>query len=258
MAKKVKKDQPVKRTFRGADIKGGGEQRKKVDEIVALHKFGPDWTNVRLLPCDFHEVLLAWVTIVPKNSEKSVDIPRPVSDLEDNPYVKLKNYSKSGAEYYANAIIRTDKKIKHKPTKAEVEAGHLLFEENSGSPVKVVRFPPGLAKKVAEIAGMGKHDLSDGKFGRDITIKFDKENPGATMYGVHPAEHTPLTPKEEALLMWDLSLINPVPSLEDQEKDAKELAKMAPDSDDNSDYDIDKYAKGGKKKKKKKDKKRPF
>ena len=231
-------------TFRSTDIKQPSGGRRKMEDVVNLHKFGKEWSVIRLIG-GLEEVQQMWISVLPEDGDTVTKWARRVADVDDNIYNNLPNSKEKRIAYFNNAILR-DVKGKHKPTKNEVKAGHLIVEENSNSPVVVVRFPPGLARRVKEIAELGKFDVSDPDNGVDLHLRFDAKAPASVMYSLQRGDQTPLTKKERQYLLWPLDQIEPMMSKDEMNEDFNKLLKQCP-----PDEMPEKKGKGKGKKKKK-------
>ena len=232
MAKKAKEPK-IERvsTFRTTEIKQVGSGRRKLDEIVNFHKFEKDWSIIRLIGGNL-ELQQMWIDILPKDGDTVISVGRRVEDVEDNPYLELPNSKRPQIAYFNNAILRGKKyKDKHKPSKAEVKAGHLIVEENTGSPVVVVRFPSGVATKVKEIAEMGDYDISDENEGVDLHVRCDRKAPPALMYSVQRGDKSPLSKREKEFLLWPLDQVEPWMSKDEVKDDVERLRKQCPPDD---------------------------
>lgn len=227
--KKSKNDEITRVNFRNTEIVNPAATRTKINEIVNLHSWSKDWDEIRLIG-DLLCVQMLWIEILPEKGDSVIQVPRAVPDLEDHPYSDIPNKVREQVAYYNNAILRDkkEKKSKHKPTDKEKEAGHLIVSEKSKSPVVVVRFPAGAAKRVREISLLGDHDISDDEHGVNLHVRVDKNAPPAMMYSVQKGEPTPLTEKEKKYLLWPLEKMYPVPSAKEMKQDAKQLASLCP------------------------------
>ena len=210
-----------------------GNDRKKADEIARVFKFTGDWTELRLVG-DVETVVLHWIDILPEDADNWVSVPRVAVGGENDPYLELADISpefKTQTSYWCNAILRSDqsKNKKHKPSKEEKKAGHLLVESKSKSPVVAVRFPPGAARKLKELVqGLNKgKDLSDEEKGRDVMIRFDKNAAPHSMYSIQGGDQAPLTAEEKNYLLWPLDKLYEKLTLKEAKKDAAELKKLA-------------------------------
>jgi hypothetical protein len=133
--------------------------------------------------------------------------------------------------YVANAIIRSlqqrmPSKV-HKHTAYEKKPRHIDNEtvqwkerdSESWTPIRVLRIPPGLAQKLKTLsvnntrqnqAGDERnYDLAHPKFGRDVVIKYDKEEEPKAMYGLRAGQCTKLTDEELAYLRYPLDVLKP-------------------------------------------------
>lgn len=89
----------------------------------------------------------------------------------------------------------------------------------SWTPIRVLRIPPGLAQKIQALslkntwenqaAEVRSYDLAHPKYGRDVVIKYDKDEKPKAMYGLRAGQRTKLTDEESAYLRYPLNVLKP-------------------------------------------------
>lgn len=207
------------------------DDRKRLDEVIDILTFPKKkWIQIRFLDVDILPVKQHWINILTSKTHKEINIPKfcvsfdpnTEDDLEgiDCPYCSLgSNVAKAQRFYLANAIIRDiqedEPAKKSKLTPAESESGFKDMDSDSWTPVRVVRLPMSLAKKIKDLGTLNKlktksgdvvfYDVSHPSYGADVNIKFDPDETGANMYNVQLSGRTRLTPEEKEYLVYNLT-----------------------------------------------------
>lgn len=262
------------------NVNAGGNRAPRIDDLVDILKLEDEFISIRLIggvmPYAQH-----WIPI--QTSKGEIKVPKvvpnfdPFTDSYDdtikNPYKDIPG-CQTQKHYYVNCIVRDlqeqEPRKKEKPSKEERKSGIIAKGSKTWNPVRVLRIPSGVAKQFQQLISMNKHkikgktmqcELSDPKYGCDIHILFNPEAAGAQKYMVQKGEHSPLTEKEQAYLMYDLDFTKSAMKPETEEKikqEAKSLLSKIPEAedfdDDDDDDDIDLSKSKSKKKKKKKSK----
>jgi len=166
--------------------------------------------------------------------------PCPYCDLEKG---------RLNITYYMNAIDR-EAQSKYtdggKLTKEEKNTGFKELDSASTTPVVVMRFPTTVSAKLQERGETNIHkvktkdgkvikkafDISHVRFGRDISLKFDRKKEGANMYEIERAEHTPLTEEELDYLIWDIEDVLEQEDPKSASAEAARISKMHHKTDD--------------------------
>jgi hypothetical protein len=213
------------------EINPSSEDRLRIDEAVDMMPFPKKkWVQVRFLDLDILPIKQHWISILTSKQKKEVNIPKFCVSFDPStegdidgvtcPYCELGSSSIKDQKYYlANALIRDlqdDEPAKKTPiTVSERDSGYKDMSSNSWTPVRVVRLPMSLAKKIKDLGSLNKvktksgevmyYDVSHPSFGADVNVKFDPDEQGASMYSVQLASRTKLTPEEKAYLVYDLS-----------------------------------------------------
>jgi hypothetical protein len=83
----------------------------------------------------------------------------------------------------------------------------------------VLRIPSGLAQKIQALSlkntwenqpgDVRSYDLAHPKYGRDVVIKYDKDEEPKAMYGLRAGQRTKLTDEELAYLRYPLNVLKP-------------------------------------------------
>src|SRR5690606_32955659 len=120
-------------------------------------------------------------------------------------------------DFYMCAIVRGLQK-KHTKTRASKEEKKSGFKdknnEDSSTPVRVLRFTPTNAAKIAELKGLNtvtKKNQTEGyavnheRYGVDLRIMYKPDASPSDQYQIIPGERTPLTDEEKEYLLYDLS-----------------------------------------------------
>ena len=259
------------------------------DDLVEIFRPGKEYEELRLIG-EVVAYATRWVSIYTKE-DKKVNVPRVALNFDRNtstfddtvtdPYMSMPNEVSTSVHYYVNAIVRDiqdeEPKKKPKPSKKEAKTGVKEKNSDSWTPVRVLRLPVSVARELRNLIGMNVHrtdkkskpqsyELSHPEFGTNVHIRYDAQAPGTTKYGVQKGDHAPLTSKEKEYLVWDISDLMSPKTLEEAEKDAKELSQRAEkgwNSEKQKDKKVDEYEndedmlagletgrKGGKKRKK--------
>ncbi len=238
----------------------------RLEELVDVVKMPNNkWVQIRILPADIVSYKQHWINIIASKTKREVKIPKLClahdSETEEMngtcPYCSID--SQTGTNYLLNVIVRSlqeDAPAKAKVTKAERESGFKDADSDSWTPVRVLRLPSGLMRKIQELKALNKVKGKDGvktfdvnheKFGVDLNVKYDENAKGPEKYQVNLAEKAPISDEEKEYLIYDLSpdLIKQM-GLETLADAKKELARMQIvgaeefDSNDEEDDDIGK------------------
>lgn len=245
----------------------------RLEELVDLVKFPNNkWVQLRILDGDMLSYKQHWINILTPKTKREVRIPKmclghnPLTEEMDGecPYCEVE--SQSSVSYLTNVIVRSiqdEEPGKIRVTKAEQASGFKDMASESWTPVRVLRLPSGLMKKVQELKALNKvkgkdgvktFDVTHDKFGVDINIKYDENAKGPEKYAVNMAERTPMQEAEQDYLRWDLpeSLLDQM-GLDTLPAAKKELARMQIvgaeefDGDDGDDDSLGKKKSSGKK-----------
>lgn len=171
----------------------------------------------------------------------------PYCDLEAKGKAKFKK------TYYVNVIDRElqeemPSKVSE-PTKKEASTGFKDVDSKTWTPVRVLRVPMTLAKRLQTLGEKNlvlnpktkekkAFPITHTKYGIDLDIMFDPDAQAANMYSADATEgpdggkRSPLSDEEKDYLIYDLSSIYEPESLEDAKREAANLAKMSPNADD--------------------------
>lgn len=214
------------------------EKTKRIDEVFGLFDFGKAkgrFMTFRILDTaiePFVSIAQIWLTktIVKEGKNKEVRYPRlacnwdPIngeftSDDKD-PFMRLgKEIAGFNAPFYVQAICRELQERKKKwPTATGKKAyfSHDADVEASKqkTPVRVLALPAGVVadlgnkfKQLNTVVIKGKkeeRDLTDKKYGRDVSILYDPDAAGGKKYSIQVGDRTPLTEEELSYLKWDL------------------------------------------------------
>lgn len=243
----------------------------RLDEIFDVLKLGKEWEQVRLIgPITSYYVI--WIPIKGKKTGKETNIPRLCIDYDpstDSMVGENCPYRKAGFTgskvYLANVIVRNLQESQprklpphEKSEKKEKELlgeGPFFFKKKgsaSWTPVRVVEIRSMVADKLKNLTALNKHEgkdgvkkpreLSDPKYGRDVSLRFDADAKGPSKYDVNlEGKKTPLTDEEKAFLIWNLDVIK-MPSIEEVKTDYKNIKDMIfikkDDEDDEDDRKV--------------------
>lgn len=221
-----------------APPKAGGNDNVRLEELVDVMKFKPDeWVTMRFIPGPILAYKIHWIRIYGGKEKKLIKIPRICLAFDsDNesvpkkgvkcPYCTLSHGGdESGASansqvvYLTNAINREAQEDepakKVRPDKSELKTGFKDINSKSWTPIETVKLPSSLASKLQELAerniytdktGKKKaYDISDAKYGIDISIKYKPKASGTDKYSVDKGPRTKLTEEELELLKWDIN-----------------------------------------------------
>jgi len=259
------------------NINPADSNRVRLDDLVDIMSMPKKkWLQVRFLDTDVLPVKLHWINILAGQSKKEVSIPKYCISFDTTneteiegvscPYCDLpEGVSRTQKFYLANAIVRDlqedEPARKVRPNTREKSSGFKDMSSESWTPVRVLRIPMSLAKKIQELAQLNKvknrktgevscYDVSHAVFGADVNIKFDPDETGSAMYSVQLAERTKLTDAEKEYLLYDLSdaLISEC-GREDEQKAHREVQRMdlnvvEKEEDDNKSFKNNKVGSG--------------
>lgn len=208
----------------------------RLEKFVDVWKFSNSWTRVRFIGpvTSYYEF---WFQIR-SSTGRIMPIQKLCRDWNPEPGEMDGNgcpYRKAGLNgrpiYIANAIIRSLQQrtpnISPKHTAYEKKSRHIGKEtvrwkehgSESWTPIRVLRIPPGLAQKIQALslkntwenqsAEVRSYDLAHPKYGRDVVIKYDKDEEPKSMYGLRAGQRTKLTDEELAYLRYPLNVLKP-------------------------------------------------
>ena len=254
---------------------GGGESKRLEDLFDMLPLKDGKWTQIRLMPYEGTSVGQHWIDIIGSKSKKEVRIPKMCVSYdgkteEHDPKVKCPYCSideKFNPFYLFNVLVRgmqEDAPRKNKLTSAEKKSGIKDVDSDSWTPIRVLRIPSSLMRKIMGLKDLNKdrktkktYSVASAEFGADINVMYNSKASGTDKYQVQLSDKVALTEEELAFLRYEL----------DGEEIAKELGRETPkaaaaefkrmeiadaskfdDSDDDSD-DSDDADMGSKKKK---------
>lgn len=152
--------------------------------------------------------------------------PQPKDAAERTKYFG----SSFATDYYINALSRPLQKrigtTVDAPTKAEAKTGFKSKESDTQTPFVVVRLTPSLVRSIKGLKELNVHEDENGdstayaithpKFGRDISIKYDKDAAGAAKYPTQLGGDAPMKAVEKKFLQWDLTDLVPSRSYADE------------------------------------------
>lgn len=262
-----------------------GKDSVRLEDLVDLLKFPKkQFVSIRILDHDIMPMKQHWINIIAGKDRREVNIPKlcvsfdPSTEADKDgvvcPYCALEG-KRDDFKYLANAIIREEQENKPRkakdPSGKEAKSGFKDPSSESWTPVRVLRLPSSLLKKIQELKQLNKarnkktdkteaFSVAHPKYGCDIAIKFDPDAKGGDMYQVQLQDRTPLTDEEKEFLIYELSeeLIEKC-GRETPQQAKKELAKMEIvgqdklDAEDEDDEDEPKSKKKKSKSKKVKD-----
>lgn len=272
----------------------GNKDYPRLDEVIDLFQFPADeWVTLRFLPLDICSAKQHWIKITTKTG-KHINLPRWCLSHDpsggDDPrkdengkaiecvYCTLPHGNdKSGAPasasvvFYANAIVREiqeDEPRRLPPhNKYESKTGFKDVKSKSWTPVRVVRLTGTMVARIQELGENNRvknkkkgtseaYDITHGKFGIDVRIKFKPKAAGSDKYSIDAEDRSPITEDEEAYLKYKLGLemleISGLRSVKEAEQDFRDMNITGGDvPEEEDDEDDDSYSLGSKKKKKK-------
>ena len=215
------------RGFDSAPSRGGNDSAK-LEELFDM--FDPKtatkaYVALRFLPLDMLPVRRHWIQSKTKEGKPTAFPKMCVAFDPDNPAVPLKGrkcpfcelehgqedkgYPARLEEYMlANVIVRDlqDTMRVGKMTPEEKKTGFKDVTSKSATPVRVIRIPCGVARRLDEMSEMNKgKKVTDPKYGIDVLLKFNPKAAPAEMYKLERGERTPLERDEEAFLVYNLS-----------------------------------------------------
>jgi hypothetical protein len=277
-----------------------GQDSVRLDDLIDIFKFPKNqFVSFRFLDKDIMPMKTHWINILAGKDKREVNIPKLCVSFDPEteshkkgvecPYCDLAG-KRDDFKYLVNAIVREEQEDKPKkakdPSKSEAKSGFKDANSDSWTPVRVLRLPSSLFKKIQDLKLNKKknkdtdktetYSISHSKFGCDIAIKFNPDAKGGDMYQVQLQDRTPLSEEEKEFLSFKLeeSLLDAC-GREDTAQAEKELAKMdivgqekieedekstkskkskkpSEDDDDEDDLDLDDDEEDEKPKKKKK------
>lgn len=227
----------------------GADKPKRVSDIITVYKLPEKkWTAVRFYP-EIHCYATAWVKT--KNKEgKPTKFPAllrsfdPITQEFDStikdpwyeyaqkeradevdPKDRLIQISK---KFYGNMIVRKLQAQKPertpKPEPEEIESGYKSKDSDTWTDWSAFALPPGLIRAIKELRELNvveskngssvAYSVTDIKYGCDVKIYYDPDQPPANQYKVQLGERTPLTEEELASLRWDTSDLESEPPSE--------------------------------------------
>ena len=210
-------------------VKPGATKSPKIEDIVKVHALTQKkFIHMRVLDKPWLGTAQHWLPTVTKQGEKK-NFPKNCLDFDNQnddfgkgecPYcTDLDGQSASAKKtYYINVIIRDlqdERRSGDKPTSSERQTGYISdIDSNTWTPVRVVRFPPSLVRKIIDLSQLNVHKIgtkrvkmkvSDEQYGIDIGVLFDKSLTGSEQYSVHTiGASVPLTDEEKRYLCWNL------------------------------------------------------
>jgi len=203
----------------------------KWQELLDWYKFQPvkkmEFNLIRLLG-PIMSACYHWVEVQKKDGNK-VNFPMTCSGY--NPDTEETDESKCpGCRakidqqkfYFQNCIIRQlqeDKPAKAKditdfPT--EMKKKYREVGDESWTPIKVVRITTTCATQLRDIFKLNRHkiggvitpkDVSDPKYGLDVFVKYDPDQPPISMYNIQKGDPTPLNEEELGYKLFNLEVV---------------------------------------------------
>lgn len=185
-----------------------------------------------------------------------------IDEFEDAgcPYCEV---ARGSRKYLVNAIIRSeqDNEPKKSPERTKSEkklkdlGGYECHIKEPGSkswtPVQPLMLPGGVAYELKDLTANNLdkkgnvRELSDPKYGMDISIRYNPEKAGESKYRVDTIERTPLTEEEKEYLLHDITDI-PVESLKTAREEFERFeasiivsSRDKDDVDDDEELDVD-------------------
>lgn len=236
------------------------ERGPRIDELVQLAEFPHGkWVRIRLFG-DTYPYGTHWVKTKKKDGGEAT-FPTPCLAFDgttgrkdstlDCPWCDHTGKEiRFSTDYFVNGIMRGLKAPRDltEPTDEEAESGLKQMDSDTWTPIRAVRMPSSLARSVKELKSLNVHETESGsenfsvlhpKFGCDILVKFNKDAAPAQRYTVQLSDKTPLTKAEKAYLIWDLSDLQQVPSLEETKKEYTSWSKRNGHSSEDGDDDDD-------------------
>ena len=265
----------------------GGNDSAKLEELFEMFDqktATKSFVAVRFMPYSMLPVRRHWIQITTQKG-KATGIPKMCCSFDaDNPAKPLKGkkcpyctlshgkpedgHPAKYEEYMlANVLVRDlqDSGRFGKMTKTEKKTGIKEIDSKSPTPIRVIRMPMGVARRIKEMAEMNKgKNVHDPKYGIDVMFKYNAKAAPADMYKLERGDRTPLTEKEMAYLRWDLDNADEVYDLmgrlspEAAMAEFKKLDIRGTETDEDEDEDDDDDVPVGKKGKKSKGKKARF
>lgn len=240
----------------------GSEKQPQVKELVSLLEFSDKFTSLRLVGKLFaygtHWVNVkkrdgsrtsfptACLAFDPETGQRDSTRKCPWCDHErEHPQPKeqadRKNFygSSFSTDYYVNAISRSLQKrigtTLDTPTKVEAKTGFKQKDSDTQTPFVVLRLTASLVRSIKGLKELNVHEDENGdstayaithpKFGRDVSIKYDKDAAGAAKYPIQIGGEAPLKAIEKKFLQWDLSDLVQSRSYEDELVEYKRWAE---------------------------------
>ena len=210
----------------------GDRKRPRLEDVVELANLIKKFKEFRLvgpLVC----YAMWWFTVSTKDG-RQVSFPKPAVSFNpetgeldnsvEDPYRDCQAEKRLQVVYLHNAIDRAtqenEPKRKPRPTREENESGFKVKESDTWTPVEVIRVPPTIAQQMQDFESLNRwkktnsktgravtrtFDISHPRFGRDISIAYDKDasSPG-NYYNLSLSDKSPLTEEEMDYLIWDI------------------------------------------------------
>ena len=242
---------------------------------------------LRFMPYPMLPVRRHWISILTKDGKK-VRVPKmclnfdPDDESSDDgivdrkcPYCKLQHGSeKDGASasyemfLLANVLVRDLQENGRfgKVTPQEKKTGIKDLDSKSNTPIRVIRLPGGVAKRLKDMAELNKgFEVNHPKKGIDVLIKFDPKAANASdMYKVERGEPSPIEEDEMGYLRYDLDDAGAIydllgrTNLKDALAEFKTMKVVGARTDDEDDEEEDDDNVGAKKRKPSRSRQKPW
>lgn len=231
----------------------------QVRQIGPVTAYAQHWIKIRAKTKDSKKEVEFAIPKICLNYNAKTD---EYNDSKECPYCKSGDNPKK--DYLANFIVRSlqddEPRKKPKHVKSERKLGKVVsysdeefhikdMSSKSWTPVRVMRLPITIAGKLKDLGDLNKvntkkgiktFDIDHPKYGRDISIKFDKDaKGGGAMYDVQKEDKSPLTEEELEYLLYNLSIMK-AESLEEAKREFKNLKpKMVNQDSDEEEEDVE-------------------
>lgn len=215
----------------------GNREGKKLEDLFDMLQLKDGkWTQVRIMPYAGAAVGQHWIDIVGSKTKKEVRIPKMCVSFngeteEHNPKIKCPYCGvddKFNPFYVCNVIVRSlqeDAPRKNRLTSAEKKSGFKDPDSESWTPIKVMRIPSSLMRKIQGLKDLNKdrktkktYSVLNAEFGADINVMYNSKASGTDKYQLQLADKVALNEEELSLLRYEL----------DAEAIAKALGRETP------------------------------
>ena len=206
-----------------AKPRAGGQESKRLEDIFdMLAQKDGKWIQIRVMPYECVAVGQHWIDIIGSKSKKEVRIPKMCVSFDGNteehkkgvkcPYCAVDE--KFSPFYLMNVLVRSlqeDAPRKNRLSSAEKKSGIKDPDSESWTPIKVLRVPSSLMRKIQGLKDLNRdkatkktYSVQHAEFGADINVKYDSKASGTDKYQAQLSDKCALTEEELGFLRYEL------------------------------------------------------